>query len=422
MGSKINYVSGTSPTEVFTGDNKSIALKIKSYKIENFKAFHDSGEIELSPLVLFYGSNSAGKTAIHQPLILLKAAREQDKKSTNENKSLLELEGSNCSISDIKNQAYSDQDTSFVFGFEIISDESEVINYQEDIVYELVFSGQDNLVESGYIYVGDIKYSLLDYFEFDNVFFLKEKKTYIPEEILLYANSVTDTLRMFIDKFAYMGPVRSETKREFVFSGKAPESLGKNGEHAYERLFSLISDNRIDNEDINKWISEFGFELLWKAHGKNTGEIVLKDINTGIETNIVDNGFGIGQSLPVIVQMATMKNGILLSDSPDAFLQSGMQSELAEYVVNCVNNGNKLIIETGSEPFLYRIRRKIAQNDIARDDVRLYYIDSEKAGNSACIKIEISKNGSLSRQSDSFNRFFSGTFNDLSIMKTRSNG
>ena len=96
-----------------------------------------------------------------------------------------------------------------------------------------------------------------------------------------------------------------------------------------------------------------------------------------------------------------------------------MQSKMADYVINCVNRKKRLIVETGSEAFLYRVRRNIVQEVISLDDVILYYIDSERAGDSKCVRIDIDKKGFLSRQNNSFNRFFSGSFEDLGIMSMR---
>lgn len=47
-----------------------------SYELENFKAFGNSTPIELAPITLHFGENSAGKSSILQSLNLLKQTRE----------------------------------------------------------------------------------------------------------------------------------------------------------------------------------------------------------------------------------------------------------------------------------------------------------------------------------------------------------
>ena len=45
---------------------------IKSLRIQNFKGWKDTGTIEFSPITLFLGTNSSGKSSIGQFLMLLK--------------------------------------------------------------------------------------------------------------------------------------------------------------------------------------------------------------------------------------------------------------------------------------------------------------------------------------------------------------
>ena len=45
-------------------------------RLQNFKAWQDSGDIRLAPLTVLFGTNSAGKTSIPQLLLLLKQTAE----------------------------------------------------------------------------------------------------------------------------------------------------------------------------------------------------------------------------------------------------------------------------------------------------------------------------------------------------------
>lgn len=44
----------------------------KTLKVENFKVWTDTGEIKMSPITLFFGTNSSGKSSIGQLLMMLK--------------------------------------------------------------------------------------------------------------------------------------------------------------------------------------------------------------------------------------------------------------------------------------------------------------------------------------------------------------
>jgi AAA15 family ATPase/GTPase len=49
---------------------------LKAIEIENFKAFGNRTRIEMAPITLIYGQNSAGKSSILQALNLLKQTHE----------------------------------------------------------------------------------------------------------------------------------------------------------------------------------------------------------------------------------------------------------------------------------------------------------------------------------------------------------
>ena len=45
---------------------------LKNLRIQNFKGWQDTGDIELAPITLFFGTNSSGKSSIGQFLMMLK--------------------------------------------------------------------------------------------------------------------------------------------------------------------------------------------------------------------------------------------------------------------------------------------------------------------------------------------------------------
>ena len=47
-------------------------MTVEAFRIENFMCFEDSGWVELRPITLFYGRNSAGKSALLRSLLLLR--------------------------------------------------------------------------------------------------------------------------------------------------------------------------------------------------------------------------------------------------------------------------------------------------------------------------------------------------------------
>ena len=45
---------------------------LRQLRIQNFKIWKDTGNIQMAPITLFFGSNSSGKSSIGQFLMMLK--------------------------------------------------------------------------------------------------------------------------------------------------------------------------------------------------------------------------------------------------------------------------------------------------------------------------------------------------------------
>ena len=54
---------------------------IRNIRLQNFKSWKDSGDIQLAPITVFCGTNSSGKSSIGQLLLLLKQTIESDDRS-----------------------------------------------------------------------------------------------------------------------------------------------------------------------------------------------------------------------------------------------------------------------------------------------------------------------------------------------------
>jgi len=173
-------------------------------------------------------------------------------------------------------------------------------------------------------------------------------------------------------------------------------------------------------EAIRVWLEKFGYELAWKPQGenRNEGSFYLRNIKTDNLTNIVDNGFGISQSLPIVLEMTMKESGLLVIDSPEAHLQAPIESEFADIIVMARREKTSIMLETGSEQILMRIRKLVAEGKISPDDVSCYFIDENDGDNMVkCVRLNISADGIMNSEDTSFSEFFSDTAMDLMEIK-----
>jgi len=102
--------------------------------------------------------------------------------------------------------------------------------------------------------------------------------------------------------------------------------------------------------------------------------------NDSDEADEVNNvGVGVSQLLPILVQclLAAPENSTVIIEQPELHLHPRLEQELADFFLECVNSGRRLIIETHSEHLVNRLRRRIAEdgsNQVA-DAVKILFAE-----------------------------------------------
>jgi len=82
-----------------------------------------------------------------------------------------------------------------------------------------------------------------------------------------------------------------------------------------------------------------------------------------IKTTIKHVGFGISQVLPIIVEGLLMgNNSTIILEQPEIHLHPKIQSLLFDFLYSLTLQGKKVIVETHSDHFITRMRRRVAEN------------------------------------------------------------
>ncbi|MCD7813322.1 MAG: hypothetical protein LUH20_04600 [Lachnospiraceae bacterium] len=398
-----------------TQDNrKAKPYKLTAFSLRNYKAFRgDTGWIMIKPLSLLVGNNSAGKSALYQVLRMLKFACER---LVHESRfeDLSALEDLSGDFTDVCNKDTVGQEVLFRFRFSAVEEPSEDLTYQ--ISLGKAPAGDYGIVKRVEIESDQKSWDLLDYYESTNLFFLTWKgKKKVPAEIGMMVQSVFDALFDFADSIRIVSAHRVVPARVMQLTGTRPKELGEDGSQSYNFLYALAEVEGQELDLVNNWLGRFGYTYFWKARGKNRGEFMLKNKRTGIESNIVDNGFGISQSLPIAVAVSSLRGEMLLMDTPEAFLQTNMQSEMGDLLVQGAQKGC-LLVETGSEYLLLRIRRRVAEGKISADSMSIYFIEEDESGSAICREIGIDQEGEFIHRTPQFKRFFSSDFSDMEVI------
>lgn len=431
-------------------------------KIKNFKGWKDTGPIQMSPITLFFGANSSGKSSIGQFLMMLKQTVENADRKT-----VLYPDGKNTAVQlgsfqdmvyhhDVQqmisfnyvwtnsNRLIFNIESDQNFTGELMSFESSVRFVENAIVlnsfhYVLINDGQDAL-SVGMYRDENAHYSLRS----------NSRNLYLnplirnpgskdglgtpvrfygfPDEVVAYYQHAefVQLLNLWHEKLFrslfYLGPMRTKADRLYTWMGNAPESVGYSGEYTIpailaargrklsmgpdqtEQPFEAIIANALQTMGLIE-----SFKVSPISDQRQEYEVKICTRGSEDEVNLTDVGFGISQVLPVLVQCFYAPQGsIILMEQPEIHLHPSAQSALADVMIDVINsceNGQprniQLIIESHSEHFLRRLQRRIAEDVVSQDKVSAYFANITKTP-ATLDPLELDKYGNIRNWPDNF--------------------
>ena len=123
--------------------------------------------------------------------------------------------------------------------------------------------------------------------------------------------------------------------------------------------------------------------------------------------NIMDVGYGVSQSLPILVDIGSHTGlAVFLLQQPEVHLHPRAQAELATvFAASTRENGNSFMIETHSDHIVDRMRILVRQGKIPAEDVSILYFEPVK--NAVQIhNIEVDSDGNLENAPPGYRDFF----------------
>lgn len=411
-------------------------IVIKKIGLTNFKSWKQL-DMELGSLTVLFGANSSGKTGILKPLLALK----QTASSIDPTRSL------NFGTSDrdyVDLGSYRDMvfrhDTgqdievrlvwsipgegAFIFParfplkFSLFAEVSYQIVWRlhednvvikklryetEDAFFEMLpktFANKDREAKYNHTYKFPDDYEELA---------LAEKGRYkptlpppqscygIPREAIQhyggFLGSFSKQFEMIMDRIIYLGPLRENPRRSYLWADDAPQILGIRGERTIDALIASARQKRNDQPQIidfvEEWLHHLGlideFRVEPISPDRPYYEPRIRTPGDLSNNSIVDVGFGISQVLPVITQLFLAPEGsIILLEQPEIHLHPSAQSGLADLFLTVAKERNlQLIIESHSEYLLTRLQRRIAESEAelaTPQDIRLYFCEMTTDG------------------------------------------
>lgn len=222
---------------------------------------------------------------------------------------------------------------------------------------------------------------------------------------LLHALTMLSKTRNTFDATGYLGPFREAPQRLYRYPGGLPQSVGRNGVQAPALLGAdaLRRGGRVLAAVGDWYKNHLGRWALDVSPQGDTFSLVLRSPDDAtVEVNLADVGTGLSQVLPLIVQrqfesVTGKRGGLEIVEQPELHLHPGAHGDVADlYIEAAKQSGARYLVETHSENFVLRIRRRIAEGTLDPERVRLYWIDDEPRPGSHVKTIEVLPTGEVS--------------------------
>ena len=143
------------------------------------------------------------------------------------------------------------------------------------------------------------------------------------------------------------------------------------------------SRKRSFQEVVARWLKKMGlidsFSVDEIAKGSNIYQAKVEVDKGSPEVLLTDVGFGVSQVLPVIVLLNHVPEGsTVILEQPEIHLHPEVQSGLADAIVGIAETRDlQVIVESHSEHLLRRLQRRVAEEAISADLVKLYFVKQE---------------------------------------------
>ena len=208
-----------------------------------------------------------------------------------------------------------------------------------------------------------------------------------------------------------VAPLRSKPKRTY---DPIRESASPDGEHIPMLMMRLDRTDKSGWSELRDDLVAFGrtsglfSDIRVKRHGRQMSEpfqLQVK-VRSGSQANIMDVGYGISQSLPILVDVRVGKDCVFLLQQPEVHLHPRAQAELADlFVESFKRRENRFLIETHSDHIVDRVRILVRKRVLPADDVSILYF--EPSDNAAVIhSLTLDDEGNLENPPPGYRDFF----------------
>lgn len=382
--------------------------------VRGYKAIADECSVEIRPLTLLAGANSSGKSSIMQPLLLLKQTLEAsydpgplllhgpNVRFTSADQ-LLSRRGVRSRVDEFAAGMEVDGESRLTLFFEkqnkkgldlremTFEDGAETIRARPSMTQDEILAAVRNLE--------DFRASLAKFeklaLEWSVLrircflgFGLKPAGSAAEPHILPYFTP-SEEFAYQLRRIIHLPGLRGNPERTYqttavgsVFPGTFENYVASVVSH-----WQAASDGRI--EELGRALEALG--LTWKVDARQVDDTQVElrvgrlphAVRGGAHdlVNIADVGFGVSQTLPVLVALLAAEPGQLIHlEQPEIHLHPRAQAALARVLADAAKRGVKVVAETHSAVLLLAVQTLVAEGHLDPGLVKLHWFTRREDG------------------------------------------
>jgi len=397
--------------------------------VEGYKSIASKQELDFDGLTILSGANSSGKSSFMQPFLILKQTIENHYDS-----GALILYGENAKLTD------SAQIISKVPGYNKKSFSVSMINENHNctasykykrgvgVQVDTIKMSSERIPDGLTLKIGMKSENIEKMVPGEDFSFIKKfyeekelkpkwrtirEKCFISAELSIDGKEFlpikagiepTHNLENFITRLIHVPGLRGNPERTYKIAASEDVYPG-----SFEKYVAgIISDwtrlakYKSKYEILKEQLFELGLASNIKTSkvDDTSVEIQVSRNKSGCETdcvNIADVGFGVSQTIPVLVALIGAKKGqFVYIEQPELHLHPKAQFKMASIIVSAINRGVRVIIETHSSILIRGIQLAVVKKQLDYKKVSLnWFTQNHESGETDVAKSGLDERGAF---------------------------
>lgn len=404
--------------------------------VEGYKSIASKQTLTFDGLTVLSGANSSGKSSFMQPFLILKQTIENHYDSGS-----LELYGENAKLTD-SSQVISKvpKHSKKSFNVEMKAEKNScVVSYKYKRGYGLQVDYvrfTNEKIPSGLTLKLGMKSELIEGkvpeedFGFIKKFIEGEnltpkwkairEKCFISAELsfgggkfsrLKAGIEPTKKLQQFVTRLIHVPGLRGNPERTYKIASSDDVYPG-----SFEKYVASIVSNWSKLKKFETKYAQLKEQLLELGLASNIKTVKIDDTSVEIKisrsnsadeqdcVNIADVGFGVSQTLPVLVALIGAKKGqYVYIEQPELHLHPKAQFKLASIITKAISRGVRIIIETHSSILIRGIQIAVVRKQLDKDKVALnWFTQNLESGETEVSKAKLDEFGAFGEWPEDF--------------------